>query len=156
MENVLKIAVKDENFFITSQEKRINKIYKKLVDSNSMSEETRTHPLETIGSWTNFICFTNTNVQVTKYKVFSAYLRAINKYTVKESFNITTEIVEPDSSNFMDCIDIDSLFTNIHLEETIEICTNNLFKNNDIVHGLKKSEFLSSIFSNQRVVFYIF
>ena len=28
-----------------------------------------------------------------------------------------------------------------NLRETIEICTNNLFKNNDIVYGLKKSEF---------------
>ena len=38
-----KTAVKDENFlnFITSQEKHIDKIYIKLVDSNSMSEETR-------------------------------------------------------------------------------------------------------------------
>ena len=39
-----KTTIKDDNFlnFITSQEKRIDKIYKKLVDSNSMSEETRT------------------------------------------------------------------------------------------------------------------
>ena len=53
MENVLsdqneyqKTAVKNENFlnFITSQEKRIDKIRKKLVDSNSMSKETRRHP----------------------------------------------------------------------------------------------------------------
>ena len=37
-----KTVVKDDNFlnFITSQKKRISKIYKKLVDSNSMSEET--------------------------------------------------------------------------------------------------------------------
>ena len=48
-----------------------------------------------------------------------------NKYAVKDSFNL----------------DIDSLFTNIPLEETIEICINNLFENNDTVHGLKKSEF---------------
>ena len=41
----------------------------------------------------------------------------------------------------MGSLDTDSLFTNIPLEETIEICTNNLFKNSDIVHGLKKSEF---------------
>ena len=47
MENFLselfkKTAVKDDNFlnFITSQEKRINKILKKLADSKSMSEET--------------------------------------------------------------------------------------------------------------------
>ena len=43
--------VKDDNFlnFITSQEKRIDKIYKKLVDSNSMSEETRRH-LKPVGT----------------------------------------------------------------------------------------------------------
>ena len=37
-----KIALKDDNFwnFITSKQKPINKSYKKLVDSNSMSEET--------------------------------------------------------------------------------------------------------------------
>ena len=52
MENVLsdqskfyKIALKDDNFlnFITSQEKCTDKIYKKFVDSNSISEETRRH-----------------------------------------------------------------------------------------------------------------
>ena len=50
MENFLKgqnkfqkIALKDDNFLnsIISQEKRIDKMYKKLVNSNSMSEETR-------------------------------------------------------------------------------------------------------------------
>ena len=61
-----------------------------------------------------------------------------NKYAVKDSFNFATEIVEQDSSNFMGSLDIDSLFTNIPLEETIEICTNKLFKNSDIVHVLKK------------------
>ena len=50
-----------------------------------------------------------------------------NKYTVKDSLSFTTEIVEQDSSNFMGSLDIDSLFTNITFEETIEICTNNFF-----------------------------
>ena len=52
MENVLsdqskfkKTAGKVDNFlnFITNQEKRINKNFRKLVGSNSMSEETRRH-----------------------------------------------------------------------------------------------------------------
>ena len=64
-----------------------------------------------------------------------------NKYTVKDTFNSDIEIVEQDSSNFMGSLGIDSHFTNILLEETMEICTNNLFKNNDIVHVLKKNEF---------------
>ena len=46
-----KTAVKDDNFrnFITSQEKRIDKTFKKLVDSNNMSEETRRH-LKLVGT----------------------------------------------------------------------------------------------------------
>ena len=40
-----KTAVKDDSFlnFITSQEKHIDKIYQKLIDSNSMSKETQRH-----------------------------------------------------------------------------------------------------------------
>ena len=39
----------------------------------------------------------------------------------------------------MGSLDVDSLFTNIPLEETIEICTHELFKK--IVEGLSKTEF---------------
>ena len=69
-----------------------------------------------------------------------------NKYTVKDSLNLTTEIVEQDSSNFMGSLDIVSLITNIPLEESIETCTNNLFKNKDIAHRLKKREFKDLLF----------
>ena len=63
----------------------------------------------------------------------------INKYTVKHSFNFATEIVDLNSNNVMGNLDIHSLFINIPLDETIEICTYGIFKN-DIVHGLKISE----------------
>ena len=61
-----------------------------------------------------------------------------NRYTVKDSFNFATEIVDPDSSNSMDSLDIDSFFTNIPPEEAIETCNNDFFKKNGMVHGLKK------------------
>ena len=38
-------------------------------------------------------------------------------------------------------MDVDSLFTNIPLEETIENCTNELFKESETVEGLSKTEF---------------
>ena len=38
----------------------------------------------------------------------------------------------------MESLDIDSLFTNIPLEETIDICTNRLFENTEKVEGLSK------------------
>ena len=41
----------------------------------------------------------------------------------------------------MGSLDVDSLFTNIALEETIEICTNKLFKESETVEGLSKTEF---------------
>ena len=51
-----------------------------------------------------------------------------NKYTVNDLFNFVTEIIEQDSINFNRNLDTDLLFTDILLEETIEICTNNHLK----------------------------
>ena len=55
---------------------------------------------------------------------------------MKDLLNFAIEIVEQDSRNIIGNLDIGSLFTNIPLEETIEIYTNNLAKNSDIVHSL--------------------
>ena len=41
----------------------------------------------------------------------------------------------------MGSLDVDSLFTNIPLEETTEICTNELFKESETVEDLSKTEF---------------
>ena len=41
---------------------------------------------------------------------------------------------------FIGSLNVDSLFTNINLEETIEICTNEPFKESETVEGFSKSE----------------
>ena len=41
----------------------------------------------------------------------------------------------------MGSLDVDSLFTNIPLEETINICTNLRYNNEDVIEGINKSEF---------------
>ena len=41
----------------------------------------------------------------------------------------------------MGSLDVNSLFINIPLEEIIEICTNELFKESETAKGLSKSEF---------------
>ena len=47
-----------------------------------------------------------------------------NKYTVKDSFSFAKELVEGDWDDcFMASLDVESLFTNIPLDETIEICS---------------------------------
>ena len=40
----------------------------------------------------------------------------------------------------MGSLDVDSLFTNIPLDDTIDICINQLFENTDTVEGFTKSE----------------
>ena len=60
----------------------------------------------------------------------------INEFTVKHSFLFGKEIVEQDSSFYMGSLDVDSLFTNIPLEKTINICTESIYNQNDSVEGL--------------------
>ena len=64
-----------------------------------------------------------------------------NDFTVKDSFHFAEEIVDQQHDLFMGSWDVDSLFTNIPLEVTIEICTNELFKESEAVEGLSKTEF---------------
>ena len=49
-----------------------------------------------------------------------------NEYTIKGSFVFAEEIVEQDCECFIGSLDV--LFTNIPLEETIDLCPNTLFK----------------------------
>ena len=65
--------------------------------------------------------------KLAKFLVLIVKSLTSNEYTVKNSFAFAEEIVEQDSEFFMGSLDIDSLFTNILLEETIHICTNTLF-----------------------------
>ena len=53
----------------------------------------------------------------------------INEFTVKDSFHFAEEIVDQQPDFFMGSLDVNSLFTNIPLGETIEICINELQKN---------------------------
>ena len=53
---------------------------------------------------------------------------------------LLTSALTQDSEFFMGSLDVDSLFTNIPLEETIDICTSTLFENMEKVEGLSKIE----------------
>ena len=63
-----------------------------------------------------------------------------NEYTGKDSFHFAEEICEQDPSLSMGILDVNSLFTNIPLDGTTDICINQLFANADIVEGLTRSE----------------
>ena len=79
-----------------------------------------------------------------------------NEFTVKDLFAFAEEIVYSDSKLFIGSLDVDSLFSDIPLEETINICTNLLYSNEDIIEGINKSEFtedmlMTFLFSSNRL-----
>ena len=63
-----------------------------------------------------------------------------NQFTLKDSFEFAKIICEQDAGLFMTSLDVDSLFTNVPLEETIHIFVNELFKGNNRIHGLNKKQ----------------
>ena len=64
-----------------------------------------------------------------------------NSYVVKDSFSFATDVRNQNSELYMTSFDIDSLFTNIPLDETIDICIRKLFGKKRKFNGFSKSEF---------------
>ena len=60
-----------------------------------------------------------------------------NEYTVRDSFAFVEVVGDHDSEFFMGSLDVDSLFSNIPLKETNDICTITLFENTERVVLLK-------------------
>ena len=65
---------------------------------------------------------------------------AHNEFTVKDSFSFPKEITEYDSSIFIASPDVESLFTNIILKETINNCVSDLHNKNRYNGKLNKSD----------------
>ena len=75
-------------------------------------------------------------------KIFVSLLRhpTSNQFTLKDSFKFAKIVYEQDAGLFMASLDANSLFTNVPLEETINIWVNELFKSNSSIHGLNKKQ----------------
>ena len=64
-----------------------------------------------------------------------------NDYMLKETFELSNDILNQNPNIFMASLDIDSLFTNIPLDETINIIIKKLFSEDETVHNLNKDQF---------------
>ena len=62
-------------------------------------------------------------------------------YTVKNSFEFAKKILNQDPGLFMANLDVESLFTNMPLEETITVCCESLFSNDTKVNNINKIDF---------------
>ena len=80
---------------------------------------------------------------LTKYLLEIMKPLATNKYTVKDSFNFVDKLMSLSSVPFMCSFEIVSLYTNIGLpiDETINICIDKLFKDNNTVQNRSHDQF---------------
>ena len=69
---------------------------------------------------------------VTKFLVHKLSWGTLKKFTVKDSFIFTKEILHQDGKLFMGNLDVNSFFN---------ICTNLLYNNENIIDGINKSGF---------------
>ena len=76
--------------------------------------------------------------KLAKYLVPILSPLTVNEYVTKDSFSFATNVRNQDSNCFMMSFDIDSLFTNIPLDETIEICVTQLFGRKQKFNGFSK------------------
>ena len=65
----------------------------------------------------------------------------VNECTVIDSFHFAEEICRQDSNLHMASLDVDSLFTNIPLDETIDICVDSLYNDNENRPNIPKYDF---------------
>lgn len=159
-----KVKVKQGNDYnyIINQQLRITKMLHKLVKKGSMTNELY-EELKPVGTQPSVLYGLGkvhkplvnnipklrpilSAINTPTYKL-SQYLNKImkpfttNKYTAKDSFLFTEDIRKQDSSKIMASLDVDSLFTNIPLNETIDICVQLVFKDSDTVDGLSRNDF---------------
>ena len=64
----------------------------------------------------------------------------VNEYTVKDSFPFAKEVVDFIHRVFMASLDVESLFTNIPIDETMKNAVDDLFSNNMYQGKLYKSD----------------
>ena len=80
---------------------------------------------------------------------------ASNEYTVRDTFHFVSMLDDKDHRLIMASLDVESLFTNIPLDETIEIVTKKVFANRRKVDGLSKTDFRRLLeLSTKGTVFY--
>ena len=87
--------------------------------------------VESSSPWIIFSAIGTPTYKLAKFLLKILTPAAVNEFTVTDSFHFAEEICHQDSNLHMASLENDSLFTNISLEETINICLENLYNNNE-------------------------
>ena len=157
----LKIKPGKELNYIVNLEKKLRDVYKRLLESGHLDKNTydkikpegsrpgilyglcKVHKKSVNGSppFRPILSAINTpTYNLAKFLVPILSPLTHNEYTVKDSFSFSNEVPGFDDNFFMASLDVESLFTNIPLSETIDICIDSLFENTDQIKGLTKPD----------------
>ena len=178
VETLLKDSSKSKNIpvapdknlnYIINSEKNATDLLKKLKNKNAISEETYnkltpvcSKPVTLYGSAKVHTPFINglppfrpilSAIGTPTYKLVKFFLSDItqNGFTVKGYFTFVYEILTQNSDLYMAIWDVAALFTNIPLDETIDICGEKLFK----TQILWLKEYLKLIFMIYQIVIWL-
>ena len=95
--------------------------------------------------------------QLGKYLISALAPYTTNEYVVKDTFSFVKEI---NSAKYpmatMASFDIVSLYTNIPLDETLDICMTLLFESEDTVLGFNRSQFKKALELSVKECFFLF
>ena len=78
---------------------------------------------------------------ITKFLVPIPKPLTTNDYMLKETFEFSHDILNKDLNLFMAILNVDSVFMNIPLDETIKIIIEKLFYENEAVYNFNKDQF---------------
>ena len=81
--------------------------------------------------------------KATNFLVLLLTLLTLSVYTIKDLFSFVEEVPSFDCAHYMTSFDKESVFTNIPLEETINICVDKLFEIKAKYNNLTKKSFQS-------------
>ena len=141
-------------------ENRITDVLKKLKNKTIISEK-KYKDLYPVGSSPG-ILYDRAKIHkpvkdgIPSFRPILSAIGTLNEYTIKDSFSFAEELLNYDSNLMMASFDVESLFTNIPLQETIALCVKLLFNDKSNIDGFTITDFhqlLTSIISESLVLF---
>ena len=79
-----------------------------------------------------------------------------NEFLLQNSFSFADEVSSSHPDHFMASLDVESLFTNIPLNEVIDICIDDLFCDTNMIHNLDRNDMRELLTLAAYELFFIF
>ena len=170
------VADKKDYNFMVKETKEVNSLLNELLSKNSITIQERNNlspdgpnparlyglpkihkpPVDGLPKYRPIISqIGSSTYKIAKYLLAFIQPLTMNEYTVKDTFHFVSMLDGKDHRLYMASLDVESLFTNIPLDETINIVTQKVFATQSKVNGLSRTDFRRLLtLSTKGTVFY--